>query len=137
MKSNKQRKLEIKTKRRKRAEAKKANAYQGFIRCNIKPVEQNAVEANHLELTHNHPFAPLPSYYNDKAFKCRDCGCIEIWTANSQKWWYETAKGPIDSTAIRCRSCRIQRKEEKEKRRMEMLVKKTPHSNDAFFRKQY
>jgi len=139
MKSNKQRKLEIKAKRLKRAEAKKANAYQGFISFNTKPLEENAVEANHSELTHNHPLASLPLYYVDKPFKCRDCGCIEVWTASRQKWWYEVAKGLIESTAIRCRACRIKKKIEKEQQKThrEVMAKKTPHPNEVFFRKQY
>jgi len=29
-----------------------------------------------------------------------------VWTAEQQKWWYEVAKGPIFSVAVRCRECR-------------------------------
>jgi len=45
-------------------------------------------------------------FYVDKPFQCKDCGKSEIWTASQQKWWYETAKGDVWTTAIRCRSCR-------------------------------
>jgi Probable zinc-ribbon domain len=45
-------------------------------------------------------------FYVDKPFRCKDCGKSEIWTASQQKWWYETAKGDVWTTAIRCRPCR-------------------------------
>jgi len=48
----------------------------------------------------------LPKYYFDKPFTCVDCNSGEVWTAKQQKWWYEIAKGNINSTAIRCRPCR-------------------------------
>lgn len=51
------------------------------------------------------------TYYEDLEYVCRDCGRREIWTADQQKWWYEVAKGPIQSTAIRCRECRRLRAE--------------------------
>ena len=53
-------------------------------------------------------------YYVDTAFRCKDCGKEEIWTATRQKWWYEIAKGYVYSTATRCRSCR--RKEQTRRR---------------------
>ena len=46
------------------------------------------------------------TYYEDIEFSCSDCGRREVWTSGQQKWWYEVAKGHIDSTAIRCRACR-------------------------------
>lgn len=45
-------------------------------------------------------------YYLDKPFTCKDCGKQEVWTATQQKWWYETAKGGVWTTATRCRACR-------------------------------
>ena len=67
-----------------------------------------AVLANIHELQHNSPaaYTSLPLFYIDSPFECRDCGSHELWTAKQQKWWYEIAKGPIDSVAIRCRPCR-------------------------------
>jgi hypothetical protein len=52
-------------------------------------------------------------YYVDLPFTCRDCGKQEIWTATQQKWWYESAKGGVWTTAIHCRPCR--RKEQARK----------------------
>ena len=49
-------------------------------------------------------------YYVDQWYACVDCGKHEVWTAEQQKWWYETAKGYIDSIAIRCKPCRLARR---------------------------
>lgn len=64
------------------------------------------VKADKSQLLHNNTYGLLPDFYLDKAFTCRDCGNEEVWTAKQQKWWYEVAKGNINSTAVRCRSCR-------------------------------
>lgn len=45
-------------------------------------------------------------FYIDTAFDCVDCGKQEIWRATQQKWWYEVARGAVESCAIRCRACR-------------------------------
>jgi len=88
MKSNKQRRIEIKAKRRKKAELKAAYPIGGK---SYRPLIY--VEADITQLNHNAYWALLPSYYVDKPFICRDCGKHEIWKATSQKWWYEVAKG--------------------------------------------
>lgn len=134
MKSNKQRRLEIKTKRRKRAEALKADPFKASY---LRPLY--SVAADHSELIHNSTYGPLPLFYVDKPFSCQDCKAVEIWTAKNQKWWFEIVKGNIDSTAINCLSCRIKRRTEKElqKAHMAEMAKRKPHPNDAFFRKTY
>ena len=45
-------------------------------------------------------------YYEDVPFTCAACGTPQLWTAWQQKWWYEVAKGYVDSTAKLCRPCR-------------------------------
>jgi transcription elongation factor Elf1 len=45
-------------------------------------------------------------YYLDKVFDCQICGKTEVWTARQQQWWYEVARGEIETTATTCRSCR-------------------------------
>lgn len=45
-------------------------------------------------------------YYRDYEFTCVDCGTPQVWTAAQQQWWFEVAKGPIYSSASRCRACR-------------------------------
>lgn len=66
-----------------------------------------AVVADPAQLAHNFFCCSPPSFYIDSPFICKDCGAHEIWTAKQQKWWYERAKGPIDSRAVRCRPCRL------------------------------
>ena len=48
----------------------------------------------------------VPLFYEDVPITCADCGREEVWTAEQQKWWFETAKGYVFSKAIRCRECR-------------------------------
>ena len=59
----------------------------------------------------------LRGYYLDKPFTCTDCGKNETWTATQQKWWYEVAKGEVNTTAIRCRECRRRERSRKEEAR--------------------
>lgn len=130
MKSNKQRRKEIKTRRLKRAEKLKEqlkypNKYDPRRLVGI-------VEADHNELSHNNTYGPLPDYYIDLAFTCRDCGSEEVWTAKQQKWWYEIAKGDINTTAIRCRPCRKKeqaRKAEARRIHLEGLARKEDKSS--------
>ena len=75
------------------------------------------VMADEAELKHNNTYCALPKYYLDKTFFCVDCRVEEVWTAKQQKWWYEVAKGDINSTAIRCRPCRKIKQEIKAKAR--------------------
>lgn len=100
-KSGRQRRAEIREKRRQRALAQAPTATPRFPQ---RP--PGAVEADPAELTHNNTYGLLPLYYVDLAFTCRDCSSEELWTAKAQKWWYEVAKGNINSTAVRCRPCR-------------------------------
>lgn len=64
---------------------------------------RGSVIADHAALSHNNTCGRLPRFYMDRVFFCADCGIEQIWTAKQQKWWYEIAKGNINSTAIRCR----------------------------------
>ena len=132
MKSNKQRRLEIKAKRLKRA--KKLQNLDTRQKINDLPF--GSVLADHKELVHNNTYGLLPEYYIDVPFICKDCGTEQIWTAKQQKWWYEIAKGYIDSCAIRCYSCRKKIRDAKalQKRHMEEMALSKPHSNEAFFR---
>lgn len=131
MKSGKQRRLEIKDKRRKRAEKLDIDTS-----IETKPLPTGSVEADLNELIHNNTYGSLPLFYIDKVFACRDCGSNELWTAKQQKWWYEVAKGHIDSTAVRCRKCRDKIKAEKDEQRrhMEEVANKKPHPHENFFK---
>ena len=60
-------------------------------------------------------------YYLDAPFTCKDCGKPEIWRSTQQKWWYESAKGDMWTTATRCRACRRRERERKaEARRVQL-----------------
>ncbi len=65
-----------------------------------------SVLADHAALSHNNTSSRLTRFYVDQVVICRNCGTEEIWPANRQKWWYEVAKGNINTTAILCRKCR-------------------------------
>ncbi len=134
MKSNKQRRLEIKAKRRKRAEkAKQPDHF--FLFC--RPAD--SIASDQSQLTHNGRYWAYPSFYVDELFTCRRCGKQEIWTAKSQKWWYEEAKGNINSVAVHCKKCRSKNRHEKEqqKQHMELMAQRKPHPNESFFKKRY
>ena len=137
MKSGKQKRLEIKAKRKKKALALE-QSLKGKSYEEAKQMSPGIVKANHEELVHNNTYGTLPDYYADVVFQCRECGAESLWTAKAQKWWYEVAKGSIWSTASRCFSCRKARREAKaqQKGHMEAMAKKEPHPNEKFFRKR-
>lgn len=59
--------------------------------------------------------------YQPVMFTCKTCGKVETWTAEQQKWWYETAKGGVFTTAVMCRPCRQkERARKKEARRVHL-----------------
>jgi hypothetical protein len=130
MKSGKQRRAEIKKSRLERI-AKR----EGKVNPFILPIPDWAIPLNPSEVVYHSAFINLPLYYVDKEFVCKDCSANEIWTARQQKWWYEIAKGSIETTAVRCRPCRNKRKAEKEAQRkhMEEMANRKPHPNEAFF----
>lgn len=93
---------------------------------NLRP-PPDAVMADHSQLSHNNTYDLLPRFYVDKLIVCRNCSKEEVWPAKRQKWWYEVAKGNINTTAVLCRECRGKEKERKlEDRRVhqEGLAKK-------------
>ena len=135
MKSNKQRRKEIKARRLKRAEKlKKLDTTIALRR-----LPRLAVEADvELLAQHNNSYG-IPEYYVDVPFRCRDCGSDEIWTAKQQKWWYEVVLGDINSTAVRCRRCRKIARDKKDAQKAHMIemANREPHPNEQFFRKKY
>lgn len=107
-KSGRQRRLEIRERRRQRA---LAATHLSTAADATRRWAEGAVAANAAELAHNNTYGILPLFYVDLAFTCRDCGSAELWTAKQQKWWYEEAKGNINSIAVRCRPCRRREQE--------------------------
>ncbi len=106
LKSNKQRRTEIKIHRAKRAE--KAVAVSVKPSVPQQPVGSCPCNPDLLAPYNSYgvPEFVERGYYRDREFQCRDCQKIEVWTAAQQKWWYEVAKGHVESYAIRCRACR-------------------------------
>jgi hypothetical protein len=102
MKSNKQRRQEIKAQRAAR-QARHANA-----RPVDHPVGVVVVTPARLRPTNSYgvPDFVQRGYYQDRPFRCKDCGKAEVWTAAQQQWWYEEAQGDVWTTAGRCRTCR-------------------------------
>ncbi len=107
MKSNKQRRQEIKAHRLHRAERQIQ-----IRRVNARPVDRpigtEPVTPTRLRATTSYgiPDFVQRGYYQDRPFRCKDCGVEEIWTAAQQQWWYEVAQGDVWTVAIRCRACR-------------------------------
>lgn len=131
MKSSKQRRLEIKAKRRAKAEKHKVDT-----RIALETLPDGAVKADQFELAHNNTYGSLPKFYMDVPFNCVDCGTPDFWTAKSQKWFYEIAKGSIFATASHCGACRKKRRDAKkaQKEHMDAIAKKKPHPNEQFFK---
>ena len=106
MKSGKQRRAELKTKRKQR-EAKQQSLATGPRPAprplGIVPVNENLLAPYK---SYGAPDYVMRGYYQDFSFRCQGCGKEEIWTAAQQKWWYEVAKGSVYSTAKLCRPCR-------------------------------
>ena len=122
-KSNRQRRAEINARRHKRAEKKKV-VRQHDPREAVPPEEATA-PCNPMLLAPNNSYG-LPAfvgrgYYKDEPFKCANCGSMEIWRAAQQKWWYEVAKGNVESRAKLCRKCRrLERERKAEARRVHL-----------------
>ena len=87
--------------------------------ANVDPMDKDArlppgaVVADASQLAHNNTYSPLPRFYVDKVVVCRECGKEEVWPADRQKWWYEVAKGNINTQAVLCSSCRKANKDRK------------------------
>ena len=106
LKSNKQRRAELKARREKKAEAKRKAARR---KVNL-PAIARGVDVDRSQLAPDRscgePDFVTRGYYVDIPFDCQACGVAEIWTGQQQKWWYEVAKGKVWTTARLCRSCR-------------------------------
>jgi hypothetical protein len=76
--------------------------YWDYLMTIIPPDAIGADMTKHAD----HGSYSVNAWYRDERFQCQDCGRTEVWTAESQRWWFEVAKGLIYSRAIRCRACR-------------------------------
>lgn len=128
MNSNKQKKKQLKAKRKQRAEQIK------YRRLNN--LGYGRVRADHSKLAHINSYGGLPDYYEGKDFTCRDCGIDEIWSAKQQKFYYEECKGHIDARAVRCNACRNKIKQAKklQQTHMQDMENIKQHPNEVFFK---
>jgi len=115
MKSNRQKRTEIKSKRVEKAylESCKESTSGKLIRVGSSLIGQDGSFPE---------FAPC-GIYSDYQFSCKDCGVSETWTASQQKWWYEVAKGNLYTRAARCNSCRKKHKLHATESRQRQLAK--------------
>ena len=114
MKSNKQKRLELEAKR-KRQDDKLAQKQAAALEARLARERIGHVAVNREKLAPN-PSYDTPEfvsrgYYVDQPFTCIDCGKSEVWTETQQQWWYEVAKGSVQTTARRCRACRRRERE--------------------------
>ncbi len=127
MKSNKQRRRELKElqiKRKAKAIALRENSNREKI-----PTDAVLCHSDLLAPSNSYGVPPFVTrgYYVDIPFQCVDCQKQEVWLATQQQWWYEVAKGNVESGANRCRSCRKiehDRKVEARRIHLEGLAKK-------------
>ncbi|MCA9041034.1 MAG: zinc-ribbon domain-containing protein [Planctomycetaceae bacterium] len=105
--------------RRREAEARLCQRLTKPLHLGGYTIPAGAILADHNEQAPNNSYS-APLFYEDREFKCRDCGSEEVWTAEQQKWYYEIVKGPIQAFAVRCRECR---KKERERKRQSFLPK--------------
>ena len=126
MKSTKQRRAEILAHRKERA-------ITGVARASRDPRDLVVAAGANTNIAPCNPLLLAPSnsygvpefvsrgYYVDQAFICTGCQAEEVWRATQQKWWYEVAKGNVESRAVRCRACRrIERERSGEARRIHL-----------------
>ena len=100
MKSNKQRKTEIKQRRWTRMEQQRKAALLPAM-----PHAALAADTQLLALIHGQSFCHV-GYYVDISYSCCDCGAACVWTAQDQKWWCEQVQGSLYASASRCKDCR-------------------------------
>jgi hypothetical protein len=115
MKSNKQRRAELKAKKAaKRIRAERAVKLEASTRGVA--VERTALAPDNRRYYAASSFVAR-GYYVDLPFECEKCGKPQTWTAAQQKWWYEVAKGGVFTTARLCRSCRQRERARREEAR--------------------
>jgi hypothetical protein len=121
MASNKQKRAQLKLTRKIKSDKRE----KGFSELS-KPNAPRVAPPGQA-LVNEAALAPYKSYgvpdfvargtYRDRLFVCMDCGVQETWTATQQKWWYEVAKGHVETVATRCRPCRLKERARKDEAR--------------------
>ena len=116
-KSGKQRRAEIRAERARRREKRAQQIC--FPPSSSVPVDYAKLAFNN---SYDISVFALRGYYVDQPFVCRDCGVAGVWTAQQQRWWYETLRGSQHAIASRCRPCRLRERQRKEQARQASLA---------------
>lgn len=106
MKSNKLRRAEITATRlhkQEKAHRAEVEVRRAEITADTAPFNPSLLAPYN---SYGQPTFVRDGYYRDANFTCVDCGIEEVWRATQQKWWYEVAKGHVESRATRCHRCR-------------------------------
>lgn len=121
MKSGHQRRTEIQIRRTgkraaTRAEEARVQAKRAVRERAAQLKGQVLVNPENLRPTNSYgtPEFVVRGFYVDMPFACKACDKPQIWTANQQKWWYESAKGDVWTIAVLCRPCRLRERSRKE-----------------------
>lgn len=114
MKSGKQKRLEIKAKRKQKVAKIQSRDKQQAL--HLRPVLGPPVNEASLAPYNSYgvPDFVQRGFYVDMPFQCKDCRKEELWTGTQQKWWYEVAKGAVYSGPRRCSPCRRKERERRE-----------------------
>lgn len=134
MKSGKQKRLEIKVKRKQKIAKSylRAKRQEPQLRPVLGPPVNEALLAPNN--SYGAPDFVYRGYYVDRPFCCVDCGKDEVWTGTQQKWLYEVAKGFVYTTAVRCRLCRRKKREQSNESRrvhLEQLERKARRKREG------
>lgn len=130
MKSNRQRRSEIKLGREKKRLKQEQAAARGAARQRAN-LGVRDVPVGHAGMGPNGEFpdhAP-DGCYVDRPFRCKDCGKDEVWTATQQKWWYEVARGNPYVRRVRCTPCGRAFKQERIKSREQTSRKRASRAS--------
>ncbi len=103
MKSNKQRRAELKA----RKQARREKPVTGYGEVVVNPSRLAASGS------YSTPEFVRRGVYRPVSFACKSCGKEEVWTPHQQKWWYEIARGNPFSGPKFCRPCRARERARK------------------------
>ena len=102
MNSGRLRRAEIQVRRQGKRAAVQAEEAREHTR---RAAQERAVQLKGQVLVNPDNLRPTNSYgtpsfvargfYVDMPFHCKSCGTPQLWNANQQKWWYESAKGDV------------------------------------------
>ena len=110
MKSGKQRREEILAHRRARAKGRQPSSAEADDARGLEVMVSETAPCNPQALAPYNSYGVPPfvarGFYVDAVFRCASCQKQEVWRATQQKWWYEVAKGNVESRAKLCNACR-------------------------------